>query len=90
MFTEKEVFRRTRALAVEHSGLDSYEITDESKFVDDLGMDSLDCIELTMALEEEFDIDIPDEQADACQTVGQAAVLALNLLRSQSRVANGA
>ncbi len=47
------------------------DINDESKIQDDLGADSLDCVELIMSIEEEFDIDIPDEDADKLLTVGQ-------------------
>ncbi len=54
-------------------GVDEAEITPESHFVDDLGADSLDTVELVMALEEEFGIEIPDEDAEKIQTVGDVA-----------------
>ena len=53
-------------------GVDESEITLESSFVDDLGADSLDVVELIMALEEEFDVEIPDEDAEKIVTVGDA------------------
>jgi acyl carrier protein len=48
------------------------EVVDEASFIDDLGADSLDIVELVMAMEEEFDIEIPDEHADRLQTIGSA------------------
>lgn len=54
-------------------GVDEAEITPESHFIDDLGADSLDTVELVMALEEEFGIEIPDEDAEKIQTVGDVA-----------------
>ena len=53
-------------------GVDAEEVTPEASFVDDLGADSLDTVELIMALEEEFDIEIPDEEAEKIATVGDA------------------
>ena len=52
--------------------MDAAEVTPQAHFVNDLGADSLDTVELVMALEEEFDTEIPDEQAEKIQTVGQA------------------
>jgi len=53
-------------------GVDKEKVTRESSFVNDLGADSLDMVELVMELEEEFDIDIPEDSADKIETVGQA------------------
>lgn len=53
-------------------GMEEAKITPEMKFVDDLGADSLDTVELVMALEDEFEIDIPDEEAEKISSVGQA------------------
>ena len=60
-------------IIVEQLGVKPEEVTPEASFVDDLGADSLDTVELVMALEEEFGIEIPDEDAEKIQTVGDAA-----------------
>jgi len=60
-------------IIVEQLGVKPEEVTTEASFVDDLGADSLDTVELVMALEEEFGIEIPDEDAEKIQTVGDAA-----------------
>lgn len=67
-----ETFDRVKELVVEQLGVDADEVTMEASFVDDLGADSLDIVELVMAFEEEFDIEIPDEDAEKIQTVGDA------------------
>ncbi len=59
-------------IIVEQLGVKPDEVTPEASFVDDLGADSLDTVELVMALEEEFGIEIPDEDAEKIQTVGDA------------------
>ncbi|MCX7950873.1 MAG: acyl carrier protein [Clostridiales bacterium] len=64
------VFERVKERISEVLGIDADDITMESSFVDDLGADSLDVVELIMALEEEFDLEIPDEDAERIQTVG--------------------
>lgn len=63
---------RVTDIVVEQLGLERDKIKPESKFVDDLGADSLDTVELVMALEEEFDIEIPDEQAEKITTLKEA------------------
>ena len=63
---------RVKQIIVEQLGVDAAEVTPNAHFVNDLGADSLDTVELVMALEEEFDTEIPDEQAEKMQTVGQA------------------
>ncbi|HAA81323.1 MAG TPA: acyl carrier protein, partial [Thermoanaerobacter sp.] len=63
----------------EQLGIDPEEITMESSFIDDLGADSLDIVELIMALEEEFDIEIPDEDAEKIKTVGDVVEYLSNL-----------
>ncbi|HLW48762.1 MAG TPA: acyl carrier protein [bacterium] len=65
-------FDRVKAIVVEQLGVDAAQVTPQSKFVEDLGADSLDVVELVMALEEEFDIEIPDEDAEKIATVGEA------------------
>ncbi|HET7558436.1 MAG TPA: acyl carrier protein [Limnochordia bacterium] len=67
-----EIFDRVKELAVEQLGVDAEEVTPEASFVDDLGADSLDVVELVMAFEEEFGLEIPDEDAEKIRTVGDA------------------
>ncbi len=64
------MFEKIRQKIAEQLSIDEDEITMESCFVDDLGADSLDIVELIMALEEEFDMEIPDEDAEKISTVG--------------------
>ncbi len=66
------MFDRVKAIVVEQLGVEASEVTPQSKFVEDLGADSLDVVELVMALEEEFDLEIPDEDAEKIATVGEA------------------
>ncbi len=61
-----------KAVVVEQLNVNADEVKEESKFVEDLGADSLDVVELVMALEEKFDIEIPDADAEAIATVGDA------------------
>jgi acyl carrier protein len=63
---------RVKKIVVEQLGVKEDEVTNESSFVDDLGADSLDTVELVMALEEEFETEIPDEEAEKITTVQQA------------------
>jgi len=67
-----EIEDRVKDVIVEQLGVDPGQVTAQAHFVNDLGADSLDTVELVMALEEKFDIEIPDEQAEKIQTVGQA------------------
>ncbi|MDY6932647.1 MAG: acyl carrier protein [Spirochaetota bacterium] len=62
-------FEKVKMIIVDQLGIDESEITPNASFVDDLGADSLDTVELVMALEEEFDIEIPDEDAESIVTV---------------------
>lgn len=64
------IFDKVKEIIVEQLGVDPEDVTLESSFIDDLGADSLDIVELIMALEEEFDIEIPDEEAEKFPTVG--------------------
>ncbi len=68
----EDIADRVKKIIVEQLGVDAAEVTVQAHFVNDLGADSLDTVELVMALEEEFDTEIPDEQAEKIQTVGQA------------------
>ena len=64
-----ETFEKVRDIVVEQLGVEADEVTIESTFIDDLGADSLDIVELIMAFEEEFGIEIPDEAAEKIKTV---------------------
>ncbi len=66
------VSEKVKSIIAEQLGVKKDEVTDEAKFIDDLGADSLDTVELVMALEEEFGIEIPDEDAEKMGTVGEA------------------
>ncbi len=66
------VEERVKKIIVEQLGVNADEVSAESAFVDDLGADSLDTVELVMAFEEEFDLEIPDEDAEKIATVGDA------------------
>jgi acyl carrier protein len=66
------IFEKIKEIVVEQLGVDEEEVTEKASFVDDLGADSLDIVELIMALEEEFDMEIPDEDAEKISTVGDA------------------
>ena len=63
---------KVKEIIVEQLGVDPAQVTPEASFVNDLGADSLDTVELVMALEEEFNLEIPDEEAEKIATVGQA------------------
>jgi acyl carrier protein len=63
---------KVKAIIVEQLGVDEDEVTSEASFTDDLGADSLDIVELVMAFEEEFGIEIPDEEAEKISTVKEA------------------
>lgn len=63
---------RVTNIIVNHLNISKEEVIPEASFVDDLGADSLDIVELVMAMEEEFDIEIPDEDAEKIQTIGDA------------------
>ena len=69
MSTEK-IFEKVKAIIVEQLGVAEASVEMESSFIDDLGADSLDIVELVMALEEEFDMEIPDTDAEKVVTVG--------------------
>ncbi len=67
-----DIEAKVKEIIVENLGVDAGTVSPQASFVNDLGADSLDTVELVMALEEEFDIEIPDEEAEKIQTVGQA------------------
>lgn len=65
-------FDKVKEIVVEQLGVEENEVTMEASFIEDLGADSLDIVELIMALEEEFDLEIPDKEAEKIATVGDA------------------
>ena len=67
-----DVFEKVKKIVIEHLDADADKVTVEASFIDDLGADSLDTVELVMAFEEEFGIEIPDDAAEKIQTVGDA------------------
>ena len=67
-----DIADRVKKSVVEHLGVEESKITDSASFIDDLGADSLDTVELVMAFEEEFGIEIPDDAAENIQTFGDA------------------
>jgi len=67
-----DVFQKVKEIIVERLSVDEKDVTEGASFIDDLGADSLDTVELVMALEEEFGLEIPDEEAEKIVTVGDA------------------
>jgi acyl carrier protein len=67
-----DLAQKVKEIIVEKLGVDAEKVTDEASFVEDLGADSLDTVELVMDFEEEFDLEIPDEEAEKLTTVGSA------------------
>ena len=75
-----EHYDKIKEIIIDKLGIDDGKITMEAKFIDDLGADSLDTVELIMQFEEEFSIEIPDEEAEALLSVGQAVDYITNKL----------
>ena len=67
-----EIQDQVKKIVVDHLGIDESKVVPEAKFIDDLGADSLDTVELVMALEEEFETEIPDEEAEKITSVQEA------------------
>jgi acyl carrier protein len=67
---EKTIEQRIKDIIIEQLGVTADQVTPEAKFIEDLGADSLDTVELVMALEEEFGLEIPDDEAEKLQSVG--------------------
>ncbi len=72
MSTEESVEERVKEIIVKQMGVNKDQVTPETSFINDLGADSLDTVELVMELEDAFDVSIPDEDAEKIQTVGDA------------------
>ncbi len=67
-----DILERVKKIVVEHLDVDAEKVTEKASFIDDLGADSLDNVELVMAFEDEFGIEIPDDAAEQIKTVGDA------------------
>ncbi|MFD2256802.1 acyl carrier protein [Luteolibacter algae] len=67
--SDKSIEERVKEIIVDQLGVSADQVTSEAKFVEDLGADSLDTVELVMALEEEFDVEVPDDEAEKLQAV---------------------
>ncbi len=70
--SNNEIFDRVKKIIINHLGVEEAKVTESASFIDDLGADSLDQVELVMAFEEEFGIEIPDDIAEKITTVGSA------------------
>ncbi len=68
----EDISSKVKKIVADHLGIEESKVTDEASFIDDLGADSLDTVELVMAFEEEFECEIPDDAAEKIQTVKDA------------------
>lgn len=78
-----ELLKKIKAIVADKLSISEDQVTEEASFIDDLGADSLDTVELVMALEDEFDLDIPDEDAEKMTTVGKAIDYVLAFLQKK-------
>jgi len=76
-----ELLNKIKTIVADKLSIGEEQITEEASFIDDLGADSLDTVELVMALEDEFDLDIPDEEAEKLTTVGKSIDYVLSNLK---------
>ncbi|MDW8165794.1 MAG: acyl carrier protein [Elusimicrobiota bacterium] len=85
MHMSEDIAAKVKNIIAESLGVDINEVTENASFVNDLGADSLDNVELVMTLEEQFGIEIPDEDAEKIQTVGQAIEYIKNKLAQKEQ-----
>ena len=85
-----DIAERVKKIVVEHLGVDEAQVKEDAKFIDDLGADSLDTVELVMAFEEEFGIEIPDDAAEKILTVGDAIGFIKSNAKSVTRLLRAA
>jgi acyl carrier protein len=81
MMDREELFKKVREVVADKLSISEDQVTENASFVEDLGADSLDTVELVMALEEKFGLDIPDEEAEKLSTVGKAVDYILSRLK---------
>ena len=79
----EELLKKIKAIVADKLSIGEDQVTEEASFIDDLGADSLDTVELVMALEDEFDLDIPDEDAEKMTTVGKAIDYVLEYMKKK-------
>ena len=84
-----DIGERVKKIVVEHLGVEAEKVTDNASFIDDLGADSLDTVELVMAFEEEFGVEIPDDAAETILTVGDAIEVPREERHLSRRIATG-
>ena len=80
--TKDDVNERVKGIVAEQLGVEIADVTDKAHFADDLGADSLDTVELVMAIEEEFKVDIPDEEAEKITTLDEVVTFIENQLKT--------
>ncbi|HDJ23050.1 MAG: acyl carrier protein [Candidatus Aminicenantes bacterium 4484_214] len=81
----EELLKKVKAIVADKLSISEDQVTEDASFIDDLGADSLDTVELVMALEDEFDLDIPDEDAEKLTTVGKAIDYVLEQLAKKAQ-----
>ncbi|MCP2620081.1 acyl carrier protein [Candidatus Aminicenantes bacterium AC-334-K16] len=84
----EQLLKKVKAIVADKLSISEDQVTEDASFIDDLGADSLDTVELVMALEDEFDLDIPDEEAEKLTTVGKAIDYVLEQLAKKKEEKN--